>query len=265
MPLCQQLGRRDDVAEALRHLLGAHVDEAVVHPEARERRSAVGAAALRDLVLVVREDEVEPAAVDVDRLAQMSARSSPSIRCASRAGRGPRASPSRSRLPRSASTARSRPDRACTARPRRGRRRSSLAVAAAEHAVIADRSAPRRARGPRPHRRCPCSISRSIIATIGADFLRRVRRDVGRRNAERAHVLEIVALVALGDHRRLDAFRLGRGDDLVVDVGDVAGIDEAVLRRTRAGSAARACRTPPPAAHCRYARGRRRSGRTHTW
>ena len=97
MPLRQQLARRDDVAEALRHLLGAHVDEAVVHPEARERRAGVGAAALRDLILVVREDEVEPAAVDVDRLAEMGARSSPSIRCASRAGRGPTGCPSRSR------------------------------------------------------------------------------------------------------------------------------------------------------------------------
>ena len=104
VPLRQQLRRRDDVAERLRHLLRAHVDEAVVHPVARERRAAVGAAALRDLVLVVREDEVEPAAVDVDRLAQMRARSSPSIRCASPAGRGPTGesqpiTPSRARLP----------------------------------------------------------------------------------------------------------------------------------------------------------------------
>ena len=89
MSLCQQLRRRDDIAEALRHLLGAHVDEAVVHPVARERRAAVRAAALRDLILVVREDEVEPAAMDVDRLAEMRARSSPSIRCASPAGPRP--------------------------------------------------------------------------------------------------------------------------------------------------------------------------------
>ena len=51
----------------------AEIDEAVVHPVARERRAAVGAAALRDLILVVREDEVDAAAVDVDGLAQMRA------------------------------------------------------------------------------------------------------------------------------------------------------------------------------------------------
>ena len=35
-------------------------------------------------------------------------------------------------------------------------------------------------------------------------------------------------LVPIGDHRRVDAFRLGRSDDLVVDVRDVARVDETV-------------------------------------
>src|SRR4051795_10502436 len=70
--MIEKLVRRDDIAEALRHLLRAHVDEAVVDPEARERQSAVGAAALRDLILMMREDEVEPAAMDVDRLAKVA-------------------------------------------------------------------------------------------------------------------------------------------------------------------------------------------------
>ena len=39
-------------------------------PVAGERRAFMGAAALGDLVLVVGEDEVEAAAVDVDRLAR---------------------------------------------------------------------------------------------------------------------------------------------------------------------------------------------------
>src|SRR5690349_3704033 len=71
MALLEQLGRGHNVAEALRHFLGAHVDEAVVHPEAGEGRAAMRAAALRDLILMVREDEVEAAAMDVDRLAEM--------------------------------------------------------------------------------------------------------------------------------------------------------------------------------------------------
>ena len=58
--------------QALGHLLIVHIDEAVVHPVAGER-TAVGALALGDLVLVVGEDEVLPAAVQVDGLAQMGA------------------------------------------------------------------------------------------------------------------------------------------------------------------------------------------------
>src|SRR5690242_4144170 len=73
MPLSEQRFGRDDVAEALRHLLRAHVDEAIVNPEARERRTCVGAAALRNLILVMRENEVEAAAVDVDGLAKVGA------------------------------------------------------------------------------------------------------------------------------------------------------------------------------------------------
>src|SRR5690242_8970491 len=72
MTLLQEFGRSDDVAKALRHLFRAHVDEAVVNPEAGERRAGVSAAALRDLILVMWEDEVEPAAVDVDRLAEVA-------------------------------------------------------------------------------------------------------------------------------------------------------------------------------------------------
>src|SRR3546814_8948806 len=62
---------RSEVAERLRHLLAVHHYVAVVHPQARHLRGAVGAAALRDLVLVVREDEIEATAVDVEDLAQV--------------------------------------------------------------------------------------------------------------------------------------------------------------------------------------------------
>src|SRR6185436_10829654 len=63
----------NDIAEAFRHFLGAHVDEAIVHPISRQRLAPMRAAALGDLILMVRENEVEAAAVDVDRLAQMLA------------------------------------------------------------------------------------------------------------------------------------------------------------------------------------------------
>ena len=43
----------------------------LLRPDARHGGRAVGAAALGNLVLVVREDEVEAAAVDVEDLAQV--------------------------------------------------------------------------------------------------------------------------------------------------------------------------------------------------
>ena len=66
---CQELADGDEVAEALRHLLAFHLQESVVHPDIRHALAAEGAAGLGDLVLVVGEDEVDPAAVNVERVA----------------------------------------------------------------------------------------------------------------------------------------------------------------------------------------------------
>ena len=63
----------EEIAEALAHLAVVDVDIAVVHPVMREG-DAAAALALGDLVLVMREDEILPAAVDVDRLAEAAAR-----------------------------------------------------------------------------------------------------------------------------------------------------------------------------------------------
>ena len=72
--LVEDVAHGEDVAERLRHLLVVEVEELDVHPEAR-RRAAGGAFGLRDLVLVVRKDQIDAAAVDVDRrLAQQPQR-----------------------------------------------------------------------------------------------------------------------------------------------------------------------------------------------
>jgi hypothetical protein len=60
----------DGVAQRLRHLLGAHVDEAVVDPVAREG-AAGHRLGLRDLALVVRKDQILPPAVDVEGLPEV--------------------------------------------------------------------------------------------------------------------------------------------------------------------------------------------------
>ena len=67
----QQLMDGDEVAERLAHLLAFHLQEAVVHPYVGHHRRAVRTAALRDLVLVMREDEVDAAAVDVEHGAEV--------------------------------------------------------------------------------------------------------------------------------------------------------------------------------------------------
>ena len=64
----EEVGQRGEVAERLRHLRALDLHPAVVHPVLREDL-AVGDR-LRPLVLVVREHQVLPAAVQVEPLAQ---------------------------------------------------------------------------------------------------------------------------------------------------------------------------------------------------
>src|SRR5260221_6472739 len=71
-PFGQELVYGNEIAERLRHLLACRRgEEAVMQPVAGERRAAMRTDALGDLVLMVRKDEVEPAAMDVEGLAEM--------------------------------------------------------------------------------------------------------------------------------------------------------------------------------------------------
>ena len=65
LAVLEHVGEGPEVAERLRHLVPLDVHHAVVHPIVRELLCP-RALGLRDLVLVVREDEVGPAAVDVE-------------------------------------------------------------------------------------------------------------------------------------------------------------------------------------------------------
>ncbi len=70
--LFEQVMGQGDVAEALGHLLVGHVQEAVVQPVVGVAAVVMAVAhTLGELVLVVREDQVDAAAVDVDRQAQL--------------------------------------------------------------------------------------------------------------------------------------------------------------------------------------------------
>jgi hypothetical protein len=65
----QHRGNRQHVAQRLAHLLAAHGDPAVVHPVLGE--TVACRPRLGDLILVVREDEVHAARVDVERRAEI--------------------------------------------------------------------------------------------------------------------------------------------------------------------------------------------------
>ncbi len=65
-----QLADRQRIAQRLRHLLGAEVEQPIVHPAPHEGLAG-RALRLGDLALVVREDQVLAAPVQVERLAQV--------------------------------------------------------------------------------------------------------------------------------------------------------------------------------------------------
>src|SRR5207302_5175554 len=67
-PRVEGLAQGDDVPGRLGHLLADELQHPVVHPAAGEL--AAGSARLGNLVLVVREHQVEPAAVDLERRAE---------------------------------------------------------------------------------------------------------------------------------------------------------------------------------------------------
>src|SRR5205085_8966666 len=69
--LVEDLARREEVAERLRHLLRVDVEECAVHPVAGEGYAGC-ALALGDLVLVVRKLQVPAAAVDVESRAELA-------------------------------------------------------------------------------------------------------------------------------------------------------------------------------------------------
>ncbi len=91
---CQQVGQREEVAQRLRHLLAVDDQVLGVQPEADER-AVVRRLALRDLVLVVRKDVVDAAAVDVEGLAEVLGAHRRALDVPARAARAPGRVPGR--------------------------------------------------------------------------------------------------------------------------------------------------------------------------
>ena len=122
--LLQRVANRQHVAKRLRHLLVTDAQCTAVHPDVGERHSE-RAFALRDLVLVVRKDQIRAAAVDIERLASVSHAMAEHSMCQPGRPAPQLRWPLTARQAWRASTARSRADRACCARSRRALRRAS--------------------------------------------------------------------------------------------------------------------------------------------
>mmetsp|Transcript_26406 Transcript_26406/g.82326 ORF Transcript_26406/g.82326 Transcript_26406/m.82326 type:complete len:207 (-) Transcript_26406:147-767(-) len=86
------VAERPEIAQRLAHLLAVDVHEAVVHPAVAERR-AVRRLGLGDLVLVVREDEVDAAGVEVQRRPEVALRHRRALDVPARAAGAPRRVP----------------------------------------------------------------------------------------------------------------------------------------------------------------------------
>ena len=83
------------VAERLGHLRLVHAQKTVVEPIARERCAIVRAAALRQLVLVMREDEILTTRMNIDSHPKMLFRHRGTLDVPSRPAPAPRRIPAR--------------------------------------------------------------------------------------------------------------------------------------------------------------------------
>ena len=93
--LLQGVAHEDHIAERLAHLLAVEPDQPAMHPEAHERMHARHGLALRDLGGMVREDQVAPAAVDVELRAEVMDRHRCTLDVPARASHAPWARPAR--------------------------------------------------------------------------------------------------------------------------------------------------------------------------
>ena len=92
--LLAQVGHEHEVAEGLRHLLAVHADHRLVHPVPDERRAG-GRLRLGPLALVMREDQVGAATVEVDRRVELAHGERRALDVPSRAARAPERLPRR--------------------------------------------------------------------------------------------------------------------------------------------------------------------------
>ena len=234
MPVLGQLGDPLEVARRLRHLPAAHEQVRAVDPEPR-RRAAHDRRGLGDLVLVVGEDVVLAAGVDVERRAEVAQGHRRALEVPAREALAPAARPVQVAADsgRRPSTARSPPGRACPARPR-----------------------PRFGGRPAAHRAC-CRTARRSPGTsrprsTGCPAASG-RRGPGPRAARRASSISAMCSVARGNScAGQDVHQRGIGvEGRLVGVRDLARRSGPRGRRRRASGPPRARRVGPRGARRR--------------
>ena len=226
--LLHQIVHQLNIAQGFRHLVGAHGQETIVDPVIGHGLAAMGANGLRDLVFMVREDQVDTATVNVKGFAQMLRRHCGTLQVPARTTTTPGAVPAGFVI--------------CSGLPQHKIARillvrSHFDTRTGDHVI--QRAAGELSIaliGPDGEKHVALGlISETVLDQLARhlDHLRNMlggmRLDVRHCHTNRAHILAIDFGITGRDRLdRLAAF-LGGGDDLVVHIGDVAGIDDLVL------------------------------------
>ncbi len=214
------------VAEALGHFLPVHLHHAVVHPVVREAAARERAQALGALVLMVREQKIAAAAMDVETLAEIFVRHRAALDVPAWPPASPRALPAgqigRGRLPQHEI-----PRIALVGRDLDAGAGEKLVGTAAGEAAIVGKARDRKQHVP----------VRGVGVAAGdqpfdqhdhrRDVAGCARFHIGRQDAECRHVRLVLGGGACRDGGNRLAGLGGAGVDLVVHVGDVADIGDA--------------------------------------
>ena len=212
-----------EVAQGFGHLFAAHIDHAVVQPEAGQRMAA-GGLRLGDLVLVVRKDQVGTTQMDVDRVAEFLAHHRRTLDVPSRPSRSPGGG--EGGLPRLGAFPEGEVEGMVLAgflaigQPAAGALLLLIEVAAAELAVI----------GLGHHREVnvaiggigrPPGLQLTDQPPDGVEAEGGAGHPVGPQDVEGIHIGEVVGDVAIAHRLHGAALLGGPFEDLVVDVGEV--------------------------------------------
>ena len=224
LPLLHQLTDEHQVAHRLRHLLAVHAHHRLVHPVPHEQLPGRGLR-LGGLALVVREDQVGAAAVQVDGRAELAQGERGALDVPARAARSPQ------RLPRGLARRRRLPEHEVERialvgvvgpSPALGGQREHLITVVVTDLTEALERAHAEVHGPPRLVRVATVEHHADEAEDVVDGRRGARLAEARQRVEDAHVRVEAGHLLGGQVEVVDAELARLAQDVVVDVGDVA-------------------------------------------